>query len=159
MKNVINYLKQNHLILSTAESCTAGQVLAILANFEGCGECIDVGYVVYSESAKKDILKVKQNTIERYTLTSEQVAREMACGAFYKSRANVVLATTGLTGEKPMDGIKPGTICFAWGFKGPKTNDIILFSETKIFEGERAKIQTLAAEHALLAIPSLHKTV
>lgn len=96
IKAVLSYLKENHLILTTAESCTAGQIIHLLAKIPGSGECLDAGFVVYSENAKKRILNVKQNTIDDYTLTSEEVAREMAQGALKHSLANVVVATTGL---------------------------------------------------------------
>lgn len=159
MKTIINYLKQNQLILSSAESCTAGQILSLLAHSSGCGACVDVGYVVYSETAKRAILKVKKSTINQYTLTSEEVAREMVIGTFYKSRASVVVATTGIAGSKPMNGKKPGTICFSWGFKLPDTEEITLFSETKIFEGSRSKIQKQAAQYSLESIPRLHQNI
>lgn len=129
LKKIITYLKENKLILTTTESCTAGKIISLLANIEGSGECLDAGYVVYSADAKKRLLGVKQHTIDKYTLTSEAVAQEMAFGALQDSTASVVIATTGITGKNPMDGIPPGTICFAWDFKSQK--DFFVYKETK----------------------------
>ncbi|KTC68197.1 CinA-like competence damage protein [Legionella birminghamensis] len=151
---VIDFLKNKGLILVTAESCTAGQILSILGKIEGCGECLELGYVVYSEKAKKDVLHVRQETIETHTLTSEAVAREMALGALRKSTASAVISTTGITGPEPMDGIDPGTICFAWGFK--KEQEWLLHSETKKFKGTRAEIQVTAAHFALQSLPEIY---
>ncbi len=110
----LGYLKNNKLILSTAESCTAGCLVALLAAVPGTGEVLESGYVVYSPSAKKRLLGVSAETIERYGLTSEAVAWEMALGALRDSDASVVIATTGVAGPAPESGIPPGTMCFAW---------------------------------------------
>lgn len=147
IRNFIDYLKKNELRLTTAESCTAGQIAALLGRINGCGECLDIAYVVYSESAKRRTLGVRKKTIKKYSLTSENVALEMAVGALKKSDANVVIATTGIIGDKAMDGIPPGTVCFACGIK--KEKQWLLHAETIQFEGTRAKVQKKAAYYAL----------
>lgn len=157
VKAIFNYLKKHELVLTTAESCTAGRIIHLLAKLAGSGECLDAGFVVYSETAKIRLLDVKQATINTYTLTSEEVAREMVAGAAKGSPANVIVSTTGIAGSKPMDGIPPGTICFAWGFKIKKQT--LLFSETKHFTGTRTHILTEAAKYALQNIPHLHQSI
>jgi nicotinamide-nucleotide amidase len=153
-KKIFSYLKDHELILTTAESCTAGRIIHILAKFAGSGECLDAGYVVYSVEAKKRLLGVKQLTIDKFTLTSEDVAREMVQGALKDSRANVVVATTGVAGPEPMDDIPPGTVCFGWGFK--TNHDLAVYSETKHFKGGRSQVLRLAAQYALRRIPYYH---
>ncbi|STX27810.1 putative 17.2kDa protein, CinA-related competence damage protein [Legionella beliardensis] len=155
VKRVVSFLKENDLTLVTAESCTAGQILALLGKVEGCGKCLEAGFVVYSSKAKKSLLGVKQETIDKYTLTSEEIAREMASGALKNSSANAVIATTGIIGDEPMDGIPPGTVCFAWGFK--KKGKLQLVSETKRFDGTRSEVQIKAAKYALFAFPTLYE--
>ena len=150
----IAYLRKHDLCLATAESCTAGMVTALLADVPGAGSFLDCGLVTYSEESKKRLLKVKQKTIDKYTLTSEHIALEMAIGALRKSCANAVITTTGVTGPEPMDGIPPGTICFAWGFK--QGQDVRLVSETKHFRGEREELRTIAARYALRRFPYFH---
>ncbi|WP_419420068.1 CinA family protein [Legionella sp. D16C41] len=150
IKQVVTFLKETELTLVTAESCTAGQILALLGKIEGCGTCLDAGFVVYSSNAKKRLLAVKQTTIDKYTLTSEEVALEMAKGALEGSSANVVIATTGITGDEPMDDVAPGTVCFAWGIK--KQGKLKFTTETKRFQGSRARIQINAAKYALLML-------
>jgi len=82
-------------------------MVALLAAFPGTGEVLESGYVVYSPSAKKRLLGVSAQTIERYGLTSEPVAWEMALGALKDSDANVVIATTGVAGPSPASGFYP----------------------------------------------------
>lgn len=150
IKPVLMFLKKHDLLLTTAESCTGGRIIHLLSSISSCGDCIESAYVVYSANAKKRILGVKAKTIKQFTLTSEEVAREMALGALNKSEANVAIASTGIAGSQPMDGIPPGTICFAWAFK--QSTAAIVFSTTHQFEGKRAQIQTQAAYYALQQI-------
>jgi PncC family amidohydrolase len=157
IKKILSYLEKKELVLTTAESCTAGRIIHLLGKITGSGACLDAGYVVYSVEAKKRLLNVQQSTIDKYNLTSEEVAREMVDGALKDSAAQVGVATTGVAGPEPQDGIPKGTICFAWGFymNGQK----VLYSETKHFNGTRAQVLTTAAKYALIKIPELHHSL
>ncbi|WP_058533951.1 CinA family protein [Legionella saoudiensis] len=151
LKELVSFLKKNHLKLSTAESCTGGCIAHLLSKVPKSGEILDTGFVVYSAMAKEKVLGVKKSTIEQFNLTSEEVAREMVQGAYKLSNSNVIIATTGLVGSKSIDGITPGTVCFSWLFS--RENQTFLFSETAIFSGSKPHKQMLAALHALERIP------
>jgi len=150
----IGYLKDHQLILSTAESCTAGCMVAMLAAVPGTGEVLESGYVVYSPSAKKRLLGVSGETIERYGLTSEPVAWEMALGALRDSDANVVIATTGVAGPGPESGVPPGTMCFAWAFAG---EPVAVFTRTQRFFGERTDVMRQGAQFGLTRLAHYHQ--
>jgi PncC family amidohydrolase len=152
--DLIAYLKQQRLRLATAESCTAGMVISLLADVEGSGALMDCGYVVYSPEAKKRLLGVLQETMDTYNLTSEEVAREMALGALRDSTANVAIANTGVAGPDAMDGIPPGTVCLAWAFHYAKQN--VVFSRTLHFEGDRQVVRRAAAEYSILHVEHFH---
>jgi len=154
LEQVIDYLKEHQLMLTTAESCTAGTIIARLSDVPGSGGCLESGYVVYSVEAKPRLLGVPLELIEQYNLTSEEVARAMAEGALRDASANVAVAVTGVAGPEPMDGIAPGTVCFAWAFA--KASGITLFSHTEHFAGERADVRQAAAQYALSNIPHYH---
>lgn len=153
--SITDYLKANSLLLSTAESCTAGQMIALLAGIPGSGQLLESGYVVYSPEAKQRILHVNAKTIETYGLTSEEVASEMAVGALKGGPANVAIATTGVAGPDPRDGIEPGTVCIAWVFL--QADRIEKFSQTKIFSGDRPVVQLAASLYALNQLPWFHR--
>ena len=150
----LGYLKNNKLILTTAESCTAGCMVALLAAVPGTAEVLESGYVVYSPRAKKRLLGVSAETIERYGLTSEAVAWEMALGALRDSDANVVIATTGVAGPAPESGIPPGTMCFAWAFAG---DPIAVFTRTRRFFGERSEVRREGALFGLTQVSHYHQ--
>ena len=150
---IAQYMKQNQLLLVTAESCTAGLIASRLAEVPGAGKLLECAYVVYSPDAKQRCLGVKRETIEGCNLTSEPVAREMALGAIERSDANVAVSNTGVTDDTDPD-IPPGTQCFAWVFRhGDGSQDI--HSETRRFDGARNQIREAAADYALQRIPEL----
>lgn len=151
----VHYLREQSLLLTTAESCTAGKIVTLLSEIEGSGELIESGYVVYSPEAKQRLLRVSPSTIATFNLTSCEVAREMALGALHDSTANVAVATTGILGPEDVDGIPAGTICFAWAFQ--LGQDKRLFSREHRFSGSRCQVQLLAAEHALKLLPHFHR--
>ncbi|MBA1295625.1 CinA family protein [Pseudomonas lurida] len=146
----VDCLKQHRLLLTTAESCTAGKIISLLSQVEGSGACIECGYVVYSEEAKQRLLGVSAYTIATFNLTSCEVAREMAQGALRDSPAQVAVATTGLLGPDSIDGIPPGTVCFAWAYH--LNGAVKVFSRKERFIGSRDQVQVLAAEYALKGV-------
>jgi len=152
---LIAYLRAHDLKLATAESCTAGTIFSQLADIEGSGELMDCGYVVYSPDAKKRVLGVRQETLDAFTLTSEEVVREMAAGALRISDANVAIATTGLAGPEAKDGIAPGTVCIAWAFE--RAGEIVVYSRTRHFPGDRPRVRQLAALYAIDQLRPFHR--
>lgn len=155
LQDLLNYLARNKLYLTTAESCTAGLMVALLAEYPGCGESLESGQVVYSPAAKKRLLGVRQETLDTYNLSSEEVAREMAIGALNNSPANVAIATTGVAGPQPRDGIAPGTLCCAWAFRGAG-GELTLYSSTEHIAGNRSQVLHDGAKLALLRLPEWH---
>lgn len=153
--DVVAYLKQESLLLATAESCTAGRIVALLAEVPGSGSLIECGYVVYSPEAKQRLLGVKAETIKRFNLTSLEVAEEMALGAINDSPATVSIATTGLCGTEDVDGIPAGTVCFAWAFVCH--GQVSVVTRRRRFFGDRQSLQQQAALHALAALPDFHQ--
>lgn len=154
VQHVLDYLKRNALVLTTAESCTAGRMVALLAEHPGVGESLESGYVVYSPKAKQRLLGVSPVTIERYGLTSEAVAWEMALGALKDSTANVAIATTGVAGPDGTDGIAPGTLCFAWAFQD---ESIAVFTRSQRFFGDRPKVLRQGALYGLTRLQHYHE--
>lgn len=154
-RTTLDYLRRYRLVLSTAESCTAGMVISLLADVEGCGAQIDCGYVVYSPDAKRRLLHVRQQTIDAFGLTSEEVAREMATGALRNSAASVAIANTGVAGPDAVDGIAPGTVCLAWAFEYGRR--LHLFSRTVQLPGDRQQVRRAAAETLIGAVPEFYQ--
>jgi nicotinamide-nucleotide amidase len=157
IEQIVRFLQDHSLTLVTAESCTAGLIASNVADVEGAGELLDCAFVTYSPSAKQKCLGVDPKTIEKFNLTSEEVAREMALGALNSGNANLAVSNTGVT-----DSVDPkvpsGTQCYAWVFvdrAGVRTT----FSETRRFSGDRNQIRRDSAAYALSRIPDLHRRI
>lgn len=155
LQQISDYFSENKLRLVTAESCTAGMVAATLGDQPGCGSWLEAGFVTYAPEAKCLHLGVRPETIEKYNLTSEPVAREMVEGALRKSRANAAIANTGVAGPGGQDDIPAGTICFAWAFEHHGTT--IVFSETRRFDGDRNEVRQAGTEYAISRTVHYHR--
>src|SRR3546814_12346818 len=57
------YLREHGLRLTTAESCTAGKIVTLLAEVPGSGALIESGYVVYSPEAKQRLLRSEERRV------------------------------------------------------------------------------------------------
>jgi nicotinamide-nucleotide amidase len=91
--------------LACAESCTAGRVSASLAGVGGASEWLRGGLVAYAAETKRSLLHVAARSV-----LSEQAATEMVRGAADLFGAQVAVATTGVLGDDPEEGLPPGTL-------------------------------------------------
>lgn len=108
--NVISYDGENALELlksilihknytiSTAESCTAGEIARLLTSVSGSSAYYTGGVIPYDYHQKIKILGVKPSTIETETVVSEKVALEMAKGCQSLFDTTISIATTGVAG-------------------------------------------------------------
>ena len=144
-------LLKNQWRLTTAESCTGGLVAASLTALAGSSEWFERGYVTYSNDSKSEDIGVDAHLIQDHGAVSIQVAKAMAVGAKQSSNSNIALSITGIAGPTGGSKEKPvGTVCFAWILD----NDQV-FSETKLFTGNRSEIRDAASEFALSQLTRL----
>lgn len=108
------------LVVATAESCTGGMLAALLTDIEGCGHGFDRGFVTYSKEAKRDLLGIEEELLERNDAVSETVARAMAEGALARSEAHLAVAVTGFAGPAG-EGCEEGLVHFALARRGEAT--------------------------------------
>lgn len=137
------------ITVATAESCTAGLISGTIAATPGSSAWLECGFTVYTPKAKNKMLGVRFETIERYDITSVEVAEEMALGALDNSDANLSLAVTGLAGPSGgTEEIPVGTVCMAWAFK-PLHGNVNVYCEKKHFTGNRNEIRNAVVAHML----------
>ena len=130
-------LKSRRLMLATAESCTGGWIAEAVTMVPGSSEWFERGFVTYTYISKREMLGVKEATLDKHGAVSEEVVREMVEGALARSHAQVAVAVSGVAGPAGGTPDKPvGTVCFAWGMKDGKPR-----SETKRFPGDREAVR------------------
>ncbi|MCG6867318.1 MAG: nicotinamide-nucleotide amidase [Gammaproteobacteria bacterium] len=131
--------------LATAESCTGGWVAKCVTDIAGSSTWFDRGFVTYSNAAKREMLGVREDTLEGHGAVSEQTVGEMAAGALGRSLANVALAVSGIAGPDGGTADKPvGTVWFAW-----KTQAAAAVTERRYFIGDRDAVRRQAVRVAL----------
>jgi nicotinamide-nucleotide amidase len=134
-------------LVATAESCTGGLVAGAITAVAGSSAWFDRGFVTYSHEAKIEQLGVSRETLATYGAVSTQTAAAMAAGALRASRAQWVVAITGVAGpgggsiEKPV-----GMVCFGWASPGRVT------SEQRQLKGDRAEVRRESVRIALAGL-------
>ncbi len=131
--------------LVTAESCTGGWLAQAVTAVPGSSEWFERGFVVYSNDAKRELLGVRAETLDRCGAVSWETAAEMAGGALRASHADVSVAITGIAGPDGGSRDKPvGTVCLAFaGGAIPPTERVFHF------EGDRETVRRQAVLAAL----------
>ena len=141
-------LKSHGMMLATAESCTGGGVAAAVTDIAGSSAWFERGFITYANDAKREMLGVAQDTLQRYGAVSEAVVREMVVGALQHSHAQIALAVSGIAGPGGGTLDKPvGTVWFAWGIKGG-----VCAARMHHLAGDRAEIRAQSVRIALQGV-------
>jgi len=133
-----------HISLSTAESCTGGNIAHTLTELAGASEYFRGGVVSYTNEIKHNVLGVSQENLDKYTAVSEAVVKEMALGAKRLTKSDFAVSTSGIAGPTGSTSENPiGTVWF--GIASPD-NVIAL---RMIFSGTRKEVIAKATIKAL----------
>ena len=131
--------------MAAAESCTGGWIAKCCTDRAGSSAWFERGFVTYSNAAKRELLGVAGDVLERAGAVSEAVARSMAEGALRNSRAEVALAVTGIAGPDGGAPDKPvGTVWFGWAVAGEATLTVC-----RRFDGDREAVRRQTVRAAL----------
>ena len=104
---LLGELRPKSLKLATAESCTGGLVAGLFTEIAGSSDVFERGFVTYSNDAKHELLGVGTTLLETHGAVSQEVALAMAQGALEHSRADLVIAVTGIAGPGGATETKP----------------------------------------------------
>ena len=133
------------VMIATAESCTGGMVCAALTDIPGASDVVERGFVTYSNAAKREMLGVCADTLERFGAVSEPVAREMADGALAHAPVQLAVSITGVAGPGGSEHKPEGLVCFGLAREGVQTQ-----TETLEFGAlGRDAVRKAARDHAL----------
>lgn len=145
-------LKSRKLTVSTAESCTGGNIAARLTSIAGSSEYFKGSVVAYSNEVKMNLLHVQPETLSEHGAVSENTVIEMVKGAMKTLKTDCAIATSGIAGlgggspEKPV-----GTVWIAVGYK----NEIRTYKQ----ETNRGRAMNIerAVNNALIMLKDLIK--
>jgi len=112
-------LKNDNATLSSAESCTGGNIARLLTTIPGSSAYFIGSVVAYHNKVKQNMLDVSENDLKTHGAVSEPVVLQMANGAKEKFGTDYAVATSGIAGPDGGRKDKPvGTIWIA--VAGPK---------------------------------------
>lgn len=134
-------LLSDQMTLSSAESCTGGLIQKLLTDQPGSSAYVAGGVVTYSNQAKQDLLKVKEETLNVFGAVSKECAEEMLIGLKKLFDTDFHISVTGIAGPDGGSDEKPvGLVYIGISFKD--TQDIYQMR----FIGTRDSIRFKVAE-------------
>ena len=89
--------------IATAESCTGGRIAQMLTSVAGSSHYFRGSVISYATDTKVSILGVSQHTIDKYSVVSAEVAKEMVIGIQKLMQTDYAIATTGNAGPSKSD--------------------------------------------------------
>jgi nicotinamide-nucleotide amidase len=134
-----------------AESCTGGWVAKACTDLPGSSRWFRGGAVAYSNVLKRDMLGVREATLEAEGAVSEAAVREMATGALERLGGDVSVAVSGIAGPDGGTPDKPtGTVWFAWAVRS--AGRIEAATALERFDGDRDSVRRRAVAAALAGL-------
>jgi nicotinamide-nucleotide amidase len=110
---VMRTLMDRRQTVATAESITAGLVVARLADVPGASACLMGGMVCYDNRIKIELLGVPEDLIASRGVISAEVVEAMALGCRARFRTDFAISTVGLAGPGGGTPEKPVGLAFA----------------------------------------------
>lgn len=143
-------LNERELTVSSAESCTGGNIAHKITEIPGSSAYFLGSVVSYSNDVKADVLHVSRSSLGRFGAVSRQVAEEMAKGVSKLMQTDCSIATTGIAGPEGGTKFKPvGTVWIA-----AKYGETVV-SEMKKFKGDRQTVIESATNHGMVMLIKL----
>jgi nicotinamide-nucleotide amidase len=139
---IVSVLGERKQTLATAESLTGGLLGAAITAVPGASVVYRGGITAYATELKAVLLGVPVGLLAQHGPVHPDVAAAMAAGARDRLGATWGLATTGVAGPDPVDGLPPGTVHIAACAGVPATRSLAL-------AGGRDEVRRETVEEAL----------
>jgi nicotinamide-nucleotide amidase len=133
-KEIISVLQEKNLKISFAESITGGLLASSLTNEENASKVFELGVVAYSNEMKIALLECSETTLENHGVYSIETIKEMLNGLKIKSKADILIATSGVAGPNQNQGFSPGVVFIGISY-------IDEFYERVKFSGNRQNVR------------------
>lgn len=140
-------LLENELTVSSAESCTGGNIAHRIVETSGSSAYFLGSVVGYSNEVKASVLGVDRSAIDRFGAVSRQVVEQMVSGVCRLMHTDCGIATSGIAGPHGGTPAKPvGTVWFAVRYHGKTV------SEVCHFDGNRNDVIEAATDHGMVML-------
>jgi nicotinamide-nucleotide amidase len=151
-QTIITDFTTKGLMVSTAESCTGGLIAGALTEIPGSSAVVDRGFVTYTNSAKREMLGVQEQTLAQFGAVSKETALQMVHGALFRSHADLSVAVTGVAGPGGGSAEKPvGLVHLA----AKARNGALIHHEMRYGDIGRDKVRLATVQTALEMLATL----
>ena len=152
-KKIYNKLIKKKLTIAVAESCTGGLLSSALTSVGGSSKIFNLGFVVYSNESKINVLKIPKNIIKEYGAVSKRVCFYMVKNLNKISKTDISVSITGIAGPSGSIKNKPVGLVYIGIKKGNRTE-----VKKYLFKNKgRSYIQKTAVNKSLKLILSFLK--
>ncbi len=141
---VVAALAAAGLRVACAESMTGGMAGEALTRVPGASDVFAGGVTVYSPAAKRDVLGVDGELVEKHGPVSEPVAAEMASRVRELFGSDVGISVTGSAGPTPDEGPRGLVSDVGDAFMGLDIGGDVSVTGVKHFPGTREQIRMYA---------------
>ena len=143
-------LREQHLTIAVAESCTGGLLASRLTDVPGSSAYVERGAVCYSNRSKTELLGIPESLIELHGAVSEQIADAMARAIRERARTDIGNGITGIAGPDGGTPGKPvGTVCIGVIVQPNGANEPSSWVRTFPFVGGREMVKFQATQAAM----------
>ncbi len=111
-KIIFDFLIESNRTISFAESCTGGALSRRIVLIPGASKVFKGSIVSYSNNSKINILNIKFEDLQKHSVVSEKVAKEMATNAMKIFNSDYSISTTGNAGPSVSDNLSKIGDCF-----------------------------------------------
>lgn len=142
-ERLVAALRDAHLTLALAESCTGGMVAARVTRVPRSSEALRGALVTCTDDAKAELLGVDRKLLASKGAVHKDVAREMAMRAREILSADVAISVTGFAGPDVPPGGERGLVFLGvahWG--GVEVHEMR-------YAGDREKVREAATQDAM----------
>jgi nicotinamide-nucleotide amidase len=146
---VVRWLAGRRESLAVAESLTGGLLAAAIVDVPGASAVFRGGLVVYATDLKESLAGVPAALLAARGPVDPEVALALAEGVRARCGADWGLATTGVAGPDPQDGVPVGTVYVAVAGPEPPATRV----RSLVVSGNRAAIRRAAVTAALELLP------
>ncbi len=121
LQKIVKLLSKKNLKISFAESCTGGLLSSAITSVSGSSKVFALGFVIYSNQSKNNILKIPKKILRKYGAVSYESCLSMVKNLSKISKTELSVSITGIAGPKGGSRKKPVGLVYIGIKKGNKT--------------------------------------
>ena len=151
-QKLVDFLRKRKETISTMESCTAGYLATTITNIDNSSEILKFSAITYSNEYKIK-MGVNKNTIDKYSVYSFEVSREMSeCISKFASSTYGIGITGKINREDPcnLNGNNNEIFVTIYNSKSKEYKDILIKTPYKKREECKKYITNRVIEEFLL---------